>query len=190
MPPTPNEPRRSSLFLAKIVLGISALGVLPLPIYWLVDYGTDGVIRSVVKRFVDQNFLLYAAVVAPSSLAFVLCTIYLVMQWASPSKMAASSHRHALRWVIRVVCWILLVAIGVYVGGCVPLWCLLIQQGSIRETMLSAAIVLAVIVVGAALLCPRHHRPWVVPLACGVLIGEIILLAQAAWDGWNVDVTL
>jgi hypothetical protein len=95
-----------------------------------------------------------------------------------------------MRRVIRVAGWMLLVAIGAYAGGCVPFWCLFLTRQGPGEAVLSGAIILAVIAVGAALICPRHYRSWVVPLVCGILIGEIILLAQAAWGGWKLDMDL
>lgn len=197
MPPTPNEPPRRIRSLAKILLGVSALGLLPLPLYWLVDYGVGEAIRSPVKKFVDQNFLLYAAIVVPSLFVFVVSAIYLLMQWASPPMKDAEQRntvalprRHMFRSAAWGVCWMLLVAVGTFFGGNIPFWCLLIQQGSIRETVLSAEIVLTVIAVGAVVSCPRQHRSWIVPLACGILVGEIILYVQFAMDGWKLDLAL
>ena len=188
MPPAPNEPPRRIRSLAKILLGISALGVVPLPLYWLVDDAAEEAIRSPVKKFVDQHFLLCAAVVAPSLFVLVVSAIYLVIQWASPKTVIP--RRSLFRSVVCAGCCVLLMALGVLIGGSAPLWFLLIVQGSVRETVLSAEIVLAVIAVGAAVFFPRHHRSWIVPLACGILVGESIAYVQFAMDGWKLDLAL
>ena len=86
MPSTPNEPLRRSCSPAKILLVISSLGVLPLPLYWIIDYYASEPIRAPVKNFVDQHFLLCAAVVGPCFFVLVISAIYLVMQRALPPK--------------------------------------------------------------------------------------------------------
>ena len=83
MPPIPDESLRSSRRLCKIlVLGISGLGVLLLPFYWLIECYGSAAIRDSVGDFVDQYFLLCLAVVG---LSFCVL-IDLVMQWILPPK--------------------------------------------------------------------------------------------------------
>jgi hypothetical protein len=82
----PDKPPQRSYSLAKILLGVSSLGVLPLPLYWMIDHYAGEAIRSPVKKFVDEHFLLYAAIVGPCSLVFVISVILLVMQWTLPPK--------------------------------------------------------------------------------------------------------
>ena len=55
MPSTPNEPLRRSCSLAKILLGISGLGVLPLPLYWMIDYFASEPIRAQLKNSLTKT---------------------------------------------------------------------------------------------------------------------------------------
>ncbi len=174
---------------AKVVLGLSSFGVLVQLFYFLADYGLDDPIRDPVKAFVDHHFLLYAGVVFPSIFVFGVCVVFMVMQWAQRSAEAQPSRRPVLRLVVYVACWILLVAAGLLVGSNAPIWWILINAGSLRAPVWSAALVFTAIALGAELLGPRRQRLWLRPLAWGAVAGSVALLVHLLWIGWQIDLT-
>ncbi len=73
--------------LSTLLMGLSTPGILAQLGYLLVDHGLlFAPLRASVKSFVDQNFLLWAAVVLPSFLVFGLCVVFKVMEWANLSR--------------------------------------------------------------------------------------------------------
>ena len=175
MASAPNPPRRRRL-LAKVLIGLSSFGVLLQLFYFLVDYALEGPIRGPIKAFVDQHFLLYAAVVFPSIYVFGVCVIFMVMQWVQRSAEAHPSRFQVIRPVVYVACRILLTVAGLFVGYSAPIWWVLINTGSLRATVWSAPVVFTVIALGAELFCPRRHRSWLRPLVWGIVAGSIATL--------------
>lgn len=184
----PNPPRQPNR-VAKILFGVSSVGVLIQIFYFVVDYHVAEPLRSQVKGFVDTNFLLYAAVVFPSILVFYVCLIVLGMRWVQRPAVAHPSRPRVLRSVAYAACWILLFVPALWVGAAAPIWWVLFQFGSIRTCAYAAPVVFTAIAAGSELLC-RRQRSWLRPLVLGALAGSIAQLIYLMSIGWEIDLTL
>lgn len=189
MATAPNQPRRRSS-LAKVLIGLSSFGVLVQLFYFLADYYLEGPFRGPVKKFVDQHFLLYAAVVVPSIFVFGVCLIVMVMQWVQRSAEAQPSSYRVLRPVVYVVCRILLIVVGLSVGSSAPIWWVLINEGSLRATVWSAPVVFTAIALGTERFSLHRHRSWLRPLVWGAVAGALSLLVHLLSIGWHIDLTV
>ncbi|MCY2925956.1 MAG: hypothetical protein NT031_11045 [Planctomycetota bacterium] len=185
----PNLPRHRNL-VTKILLGLSSCGVLIQLFYFVVDYHFAEPLRSQIKRVVDANFLLYAAVVFPSILIFYVCVIVLGMRWVQRSAQARPSRHRVLRSVAYVACWILLFAPAAWIGGVAPIcWYVIESSGPIRTPACVVAAVFTAIAVGSEFLC-RRQRLWLRPLVWGALAGSIAQLIYLWSVGWHIEVAL
>lgn len=181
--PHPGEAGRN--LTAKVVLGLSSLGVLTLPLYVVVDHYVADPIRSEVKRLVDENVLLYAAVVLSSIVAFGACGIVLMHRGQRPTEV----RYRIVRLVVCVACSILLFAVALWIGGMVPIALALSRSCSLSDSVWPALVAFLLTALGAEMFGHRQ-RTWLRPLVWGAVAGSVLLLVQCLLTGWDLDLSL
>ena len=87
----------------SFLMASSTPGVLAVLGYYVVDHDLLlGRFRPSVKAFVDQNFLLWASVVLPSILIFVVCVIIMILEMVNPFHWGRQA-KHVRFWL--AVAW-------------------------------------------------------------------------------------
>lgn len=169
----------------KLLMACSSIGVMVEVICRVVDlwshdvdqyFGTTvlEVLRSDVKSFVDQNFLLYASLVYPSILVFGLSATHTVLQ----------------RVQMRGLSFAIFVVAGAVIGFESPLIAAVLTSGSLQASVRSALLVFAGFALALETVVPHEHRRWSRPLLWGALAGALLLLACLVQSGWDVDLTI
>ena len=175
----------SKKFLSKswILFYLSCLGTLFEVFCLLLDTSSSDW-RAPVKAMVDENFLIYALWVFPSLL---YCALFLLVQLVMKLKILKNQ---SLKTGLSIFLYLLIAALGVYVGFTLPLMTVVMGQVSLKMTVwFSLAIFIAVAFVVERFLIKRK-RYWLRSFVVGLCLGALYLTAFLISQSWQIDLTL